>query len=215
MQKTYKTRLSSIIRIQSVLRMIVHRLRAIRLAQVMYMKYIDPKEKREYWFNPHSKQSLWVKPKLLGHLDCGAPIQLPNSREEFVVLCSVCLTRTSNTYCDDCDDSMCTQCYTENHKAGHRKLHKRLDTNVCVQCEYQVGTRYCVTCEDHYCDTCFKYMHRKGRLKLHIYKWTCSSCENCEDRAVQWDRCSADDNYQIMGYCTVCCWKLFDNPRVS
>lgn len=150
-------RLNAVKLIQSVVRMFVYKRRALRKAQLVYMKYIDPKEKREYWFNPKTMASMWTKPRLLGHLDCGMPIMLPTAKEEFVVLCNICLTKTSTCFCDECNEPMCNQCFVDYHKAGQRNLHTRIDLTTCVQCEYQIGSHYCCLCDDSYCDTCFKY----------------------------------------------------------
>jgi len=207
-------RLAGSIVIQSIVRLFIHRRRVVRLAQLVYKKYIDAKEKREYWFNPLTKCSFWGKPALLMHLDCGSAIMLPTSQEEFVVLCNMCMSRSANAFCLECAESMCKQCFESTHKAGKRASHVMLPQTICVQCEYQVGSKFCLSCDDAYCDTCFKYMHRKGRLKLHTFKWMCPCCDECEDRAVQWDRAAPADNYVVHSFCTVCVWKKFGNPKV-
>ena len=190
-------------KIQGMIRGFIGRRQLMRMAQILYCKYVDPESQMPYWYNSRTKASFWKKPRLLGKLDCGMPIMMPSEAEMYDVQCSVCITESSRFFCDECDDSMCGKCFAKVHRRGVRAKHTRLDLTLCIQCDFQAGTKLCVQCKDSYCDNCFKIMHKKGRLRLHIYHWQVDACMSCQDRAAKWSLYDAYTGHYnlICGYC--------------
>ena len=173
-------------KIQGMMRGFIGRRQLMRMAQILYCKYIDPDSQMPYWYNSRTKASFWKKPRLLGKLDCGIPILMPSDAEMYDVPCTVCITESAVFFCDECDDSMCGMCFTKVHRRGVRAKHTKLDLTLCIQCDFQAGTKGCIQCKDSYCDNCFKIMHKKGRLRLHIFHWQVDACMSCQDRAAKW-----------------------------
>lgn len=200
--------------IQGLIRMFLGKCLVVRLAQTRYNKFFDGEVKREYWFNPITKRSFWEKPRLLGRLDCGVAIKIPDQNEQFVIQCSVCTFASSNCICDECDEAFCTPCFEHAHRGGKRKAHTKLPLSCCVQCEYQTGTRMCLQCKDMYCDSCYTFAHLKGRLRLHTFTWCCQVCVLCEERAARWTRTDPTTGIPSI-VCNVCHEASFGKPQGS
>eukprot|EP00981_Chlorochromonas_danica_P008642 scaffold2263_cov187-Ochromonas_danica.AAC.8 len=157
-----------------------------KMAQTLYNKYVDGETEREYWHNPRTDKSFWVKPSLLGQFDCGTAVRMPPPDELFSVMCNNCERIHATCYCEQCDLPYCTQCFAIVHRTGQRKQHVHLLMDNCVQCEFQIGTRFCNTCNDLFCDSCFSYLHRAGRLRFHANERYCAACDDCGQRAARW-----------------------------
>lgn len=173
-------------RIQSVVKGFLGRRLITRMAQTLYSKYVDGETEREYWFNPRTNNSFWVKPKLLGKYDCGTAIRMPKEDELFSVMCSNCEVVHGTCFCETCDHPYCTPCFATLHRTGTRKTHLHILIDNCVQCEFQIGTRYCNTCKDLFCDSCYQYMHRAGRLRFHAFERFAAPCDVCNKRTARW-----------------------------
>lgn len=186
----------------------------MRMAQTLYSKYVDTESQLFYWFNPRTKASFWKKPKLLGPLDCGLPITMPDPDEQYTVQCSICEEKSSTCYCDECDEPMCGPCFGTSHRGGQRRFHVMLPFESCIMCEFQAGTKRCIQCQDSYCDCCFRTMHSKGRLRLHIYSWNCDTCAECDERAAKW--CKEDPFTRALTMlCGVCYRRNFGPVDVN
>jgi hypothetical protein len=194
--------------IQSMGRSWLGRLLLIRMAQRMYVKYMDSAQNppREYWFNPRTGHAMWTKPLLLGDKDCGAATKVPEPDEGFEVYCGICVEQTAVLRCEDCDEphSYCSSCYNDTHASESRRVHCHLEYSRCVQCDFQMSSRLCDQCGDLYCDTCYNYMHRKGRYRIHTFTWTTPMCTICEQRAAQWERRTEDTDFVPVHACVPC-----------
>ena len=182
-----------------------------KLAQSMYTKYIDQESNQPYWFNPRTNKSFWKKPFLLGPADCGIPTTLPLPDEEFAANCLNCQNERASSFCDECNEIYCINCYNKLHAKGARRLHNSIPIDTCVQCIFQVGSKFCISCGDSYCDTCFKHIHLKGRLRLHIFDWNCDACVRCDVRSAQW---SIEDSYlgRTLLMCIPCYKEEYGGP---
>lgn len=188
--------------IQQLIRRYLSKVRVMHVAQMVYSKFVDGETDREYWYNNRTGQAFWTKPRLLGYLDCGLPVQTPLPSESCVVTCTVCLSRNANCFCHDCNQAFCNNCYPGYHRSERRKTHVKFQLDACVQCDFQVGTKLCASCKDVFCDTCFRFIHRKGRLRLHTFDWLTDSCAVCNERSCRWQ--VVDDRGINTFYCSIC-----------
>ena len=180
-----------------------------RLAQRIYCKYIDGDSELEYWNNPRTGKSFWIKPKLLGEYDCGMATRMPRKEEIYIIKCSDCNNNNSTCYCIQCKLSFCTLCYSMNHKSKNRLKHQHLLIDNCIQCEFQIGTFYCEKCKDNFCDSCYRYVHKKGRLRFHVYQRLSDICDKCQYRTAQWKENfnypKEENNYRLTSlWCNDC-----------
>jgi len=190
LNKVFKQRYKAATLINAMVKSFLGRIHIMKMAQNIYSKFLDQESGAVYWFNPRTERAFWTKPILLGSKDCGNPVSMPHSDEQYIVLCSLCdpddNPNSATTFCDECDDVYCPNCYKVAHKSAKMAGHKTIPLTLCVQCDFQAASRRCVQCKDVYCDNCYKVSHAKGRLKLHIYQTCTQQCQACDDRAAQW-----------------------------
>jgi len=201
------------IHIQKLVRKFLARLKVIKMAERIYVKYVDPSTEEPYWSNPRTKVVSWAKPKIFGKFsDVSHPTLLPHKGTEFVIMCVNCNMEIVDLVCQSCDDAYCSSCFNSLHTKGTRKNHKPLNINVCMECDYQLATKTCETCtaQQHkacnYCDVCHKNVHRfegDGKTKKHNWSWKVQPCVECKDFAARW-RCEECQDV----YCTACFSKV-------
>lgn len=189
--------------IERIIRGHLDRQRAARLAQKIYIKYLDYETGLPYWYNQTTRTSFWTKPPLLLKFDVGDPIKIPSTEEQYIVTCTNCTDETATLVCGECEEAYCDACYASMHSGIMRKNHSKLKVSSCLECGFQIGTRRCHQCKENYCDTCFTQVHSKGRYQLHIFDWNCSSCESCNERAAQLDVVDPASNWEYK-QCLVC-----------
>lgn len=204
-----KQQLSSTI-IQASARGYLGRRRGIKLAQKMYLKYIDNDSGIPFWTNAYLGTSFWTKPTLLRELDCGDGIKLPLEREQYTPACYECSENTAACFCEQCNTLYCNTHYGSIHSSGVRKTHDCIKLEMCVECTFQVPTKRCLTCDELYCDTCFRFVHRRGRSRLHTFSWVTVNCYFCDERAAHWRKIDSWNGYEEEFICTVDFWNEFD-----
>lgn len=194
----------AVFKIQQVFRMYRSRRRVTRVAQTVYVKYIDDLA-RFYWRHKYTKANTYEKPRSLRQQDCGAPIKTPHVNESCAIDCSVCEdVNFSTLFCDECDTTFCEPCFAMGHRGGNRKGHTKISLAMCVQCDFQICTKTCEQCLDSFCDSCCKYAHRKGRLRIHTFKWLVTKCEMCHDLRGKWRLAVPEERYRPASLCTAC-----------
>lgn len=200
----YRKNLATV-NIQRVYRGWKSRRRAVKLAQLMYVKCVDPDSGHSYWFSSVSEQSFWEKPFLLREFDCGEAVMMPPLEEMCSTACqNDSCARSAALYCNDCDGLLCVPCSHVIHMEGRRTLHHVINLTHCAQCAFQLATRHCKACGDFYCDSCYTWVHRRGRMKLHVGTWVTDRCDICEMRAAWWAKQDPERNYKATVYCRVC-----------
>lgn len=205
----------SAILIQAIMRGYLGRRAVVRLAQVVYMKFIDVDSQADFWSNTHLGTSHWVKPSLLRELDCGDGIKMPTSDEQYSPLCTDCNTAAATCFCDQCDKLFCESCFSGFHKSGVRRSHDKITLEMCIDCTFQVPTKQCIPCDDVYCDTCFRFAHRRGRARLHTFRWVAEHCDLCDERAAHWRRIDTFNRYAEEHLCTICFKRDYGDPEVA
>ena len=194
--------------INNMCRRFLGKIHIMKIAQNTYSKFLDQESGAVYWFNPRTEKSFWTKPTMLGSKDCGNPVSMPHPDEQYIVLCSLCdpddNPNSATTFCDECNDVYCPNCFKVAHKSARMSGHKTIPLTLCVQCDFQAASRRCIQCKDMYCDNCYKVAHARGRLKLHIFETCTQQCTGCHNRAAQWVYQSNDGRGIEQFYCIPC-----------
>jgi hypothetical protein len=193
--------------IQVLARKFLARLIVVKVAEMVYVKYIDPSNNEPYWSNPRTKRVAWVKPKIFGkEADVSHPTILPHKGTEFLVMCVNCGEESCQLVCNNCDDAFCKKCFDALHTKGTRQNHKPNVIPVCRECDYQLSTKTCETCTAdtrkscNYCDVCHINVHRyETKDKVHNWSWLVQCCVECRSYAARW-RCEECQDV----YCTAC-----------
>ena len=127
--------------IQVLARKYISRVTVIKMAERIYVKYVDPSTDEPYWSNPRTKRVSWVKPKIFGKTsDVSHPTILPHKGTEFLVMCVNCGDQACALVCNNCDDAFCKTCFDALHTKGTRVNHKPNAIPTCRECDYQVST---------------------------------------------------------------------------
>jgi hypothetical protein len=166
--------------IQRTVRGFVGRRRHAHNAQKFIIKYV-PYDQPPYYYNPSTRVSKAIKPKVLLHYEC-ITISLPPTGLANVVNCNHCQD-VATVNCIECEDSFCKSCYDTFHCKGMRRLHRNYKFPFCSNCSFQVATKTCLTCilqkpkpgslqermsetdRGTFCDTCFVYYHDTREMR--------------------------------------------------
>jgi hypothetical protein len=215
--------------VQRVIRGKLNWLRTVKIAQEVLVKYI-PHKGKPYWYNPRTRVSTYVKPKILGSFDC-VEIALPAPKMEYVVICGTCESQPATVNCNECEDSMCKSCFATMHCKGKKRLHTYQLIQFCSVCKYQCATKSCATCSLRkpkprsvmelvkgdrgvQCDSCYTHLHENTiASETGLKKNTTSSLR--EDTREAYlvgqalnQRLDTDHRYQsLVQVCEECNWR--------
>jgi hypothetical protein len=192
-------------KIQRLFRIRMAKRKMIVALNRVYVKYVDPKSGQPFYCNKLTGEKSWYKPLLLrlcknGDLD--ESFELPQRDTEFVVKCANCnddvndtsnpedrLRCAANVCCEQCEEPLCSDCFKQLHRSGHRKNHIATPIKYCGHCEFQAATRHCLPCsavkkeKGYMCDNCYLNEHKH---RTHVWKPLVVMCSECETYACRW-----------------------------
>lgn len=215
--------------VQRLIRGKLNWLRVVRIAQDVIVKYV-PHKGQPYWYNPRTRVSSYVKPKILGSFEC-VEIALPAPKMEYVIICGTCESQPATVNCNECEDSMCKSCFATMHCKGKKRIHTYQLIQFCSVCKFQCATKSCATCSLRkptrrsvmtlikgdrgiQCDTCYIHLHENTIAKETGFKKnTTSSLRDGTKEAylvgqVLKQRLDTDHRYQsLVQVCEECNWR--------
>ena len=221
--------MSKVRRVQRVMQTKLHWLKAVRLAQMVIVKYV-PHKGLPYWYNPRTGVSSYKKPKILGSYDC-LEIAIPAPKMEYVIKCGTCELQPATVNCNECEDSMCKSCFATMHCKGKKKSHSYQVIQFCAVCKYQHATKSCATCSLRkpkkrsvmelikgdrgvQCDSCYIHLHENTIVsEMGSKKNTCCSLRDGTKEAYLVrqtlnQRLDTDHRYQsLVQVCEECNWR--------
>ncbi|OQR81019.1 hypothetical protein ACHHYP_16842 [Achlya hypogyna] len=175
-----------------------------RLVRDTYVEYVNWKSGAKSYKNLITGTTTYAKPVLLRAMVPNVSIQLPPPDEEYIVYCTKHESEPVDKaamYCLECDDAVCLDCYTRDHKRAAFISHESVPIALCCLCSMQTATRACNQCKGGgtpFCDSCYPHYHREK--PSHNFTPLVALCVECQVKAGCWK-------------CTVCtdlfCKKCF------